>query len=58
MKYVLVVGSPVDGLDFIGPFDTVEEATGFAMEPPTVKATWWVAQLRSTSEEFLTTSRY
>lgn len=30
MKHILVIGDPIEGLEFIGPFDTAEDAIDYA----------------------------
>lgn len=42
--FILVVGNPINGLTFMGPFDSSEEATEFA-ETSFKKEEWWVAPL-------------
>jgi hypothetical protein len=44
-KYVLVVGNPIDGLDFFGPFDSADDA-GYYAESHRLDY-WWVKVLLS-----------
>jgi hypothetical protein len=41
-KYIIVDGNPVDGLNFIGPFDTDEEAVEYA---GLYVDEWWIATI-------------
>lgn len=42
MKYLIVQGSPVDGLWFTGPFETQTDAADYG---DSVESDWWVADL-------------
>lgn len=42
--YVLIVGDPVVGYDYIGPFDGYEEAVKYG-EDQGYDQTWWATQL-------------
>jgi hypothetical protein len=47
MKYIIVAGNPVDGLEFIGPFDTFDDAQNAintdALLPDYFD--WWIAKI-------------
>lgn len=49
-QYVLVVGNPVDGLCFMGPFNTAEDASQFG-ENNVDAEEFWVAALCSATTE-------
>jgi hypothetical protein len=42
-KYIVVVGDPVDGFEFYGPFNTEPEAIEWAGE--NLNGDWWTASL-------------
>ncbi len=44
--FLLVVGDPVDGFDYVGPFDSSEQAQEWAQEF-TDGDSWWVVELQS-----------
>lgn len=45
MKYLVVVGNPIDGCEFYGPFDDDTAAEDWA-ERYRRNDTWWVSELR------------
>ena len=45
MKYILVFGSPVDGFEHIGPFDSAEDAYNYA-EMHFCGSDWWLILLQ------------
>jgi hypothetical protein len=47
-KWLLIVGCPIDGFMYFGPFDTVNEAHDWR-EALHVGADYWIAQLNSPS---------
>jgi ribosomal protein L37AE/L43A len=47
-KHILIFGNPVDGLTFVGPFDTHEEAVTYG-EP--IAEEWWVSELDEPTNE-------
>lgn len=47
---LLIVGNPVDGFQYIGPFADAGDATSYAEEH--CHADWWVAEMQS-MERFL-----
>lgn len=50
MKFVIVFGNPIDGFNFRGPFDSVEDANHSA-EASDPDDYWWVAELNPPTEE-------
>ena len=48
--HIVVVGNPVDGLEFIGPFNNGEEAIEWANHDPYIGNEWLVAPLQSQEE--------
>lgn len=49
MKYIIVRGNPVDGLSFIGPFDTASEAIEGAQGLDAITDDWWITELNAPS---------
>ena len=45
MECLLVVGNPVDGFIYVGPFTDMEDATHYAEGH--ITAYWWVAELET-----------
>lgn len=50
MKYVLVRGTPVDGLEFVGPFPTYEKAKEYLGSERHVE-NQWIAELNEPMNE-------
>ncbi len=51
-KYIIVTGNPVDGLEFIGPFDTDTEACEFGNGDAYMAdhgGDWWVSSMEAPS---------
>jgi hypothetical protein len=46
---VIVTGNPIDGLQFYGPFDTLQDAIAFANTDPHMPDEWWTAPLHAVS---------
>jgi len=46
-KYILIIGNPIDGLKFEGPFEDFEEAE---MHAEFQDDTWWIVNLRNPEE--------
>ena len=46
---ILVIGNPMNGFTFVGPFETENAAVDFAETDPEIKqmVEWWVAPLDS-----------
>jgi hypothetical protein len=51
MRYIIITGSPVDGLEFYGPFDTEADAINAANTDPHLPTHWWIAPLHSLDDE-------
>ncbi len=49
-KYMIMYGNVVDGMKFIGPFDSGEDALGYA-EMELTPEDWWIVPLQSPSQE-------
>lgn len=47
-QFILVIGNPIDGLGFEGPFDSEHAATDYAEER--LRVEWWVAGLNVPGE--------
>ena len=43
IKYIGVMGNPIEGLMFVGPFDTMDEATMFMEHIKDI--TWWITEI-------------
>ena len=54
--HIIIVGNPVSGLEFIGPFKTGEDAVEWANRDAHIDADWWVAPLEA-KDGFLNASR-
>jgi len=50
-SYVILIGNPVDGLEFIGPFDDGNEATEYAEVKVHRNKEWWLAEMEAPEEE-------
>lgn len=44
VKWIIVGGSPIDGLFFVGPFDEADDATDHA-EQTLRNVDWWIAEI-------------
>lgn len=44
MKHIIIIGSPVSGLEFIGPFETAQDALDHA-DRYIDDRDWWVSEL-------------
>lgn len=49
MNFIIVYGDPVDGFNFVGPFDDRDEAVRYAEFD--VGTDWWIAELDAPAEE-------
>lgn len=47
MKHIIVVGNPVDGYEFYGPFDTSDDALRFHDSELDYGDHWEITQLKS-----------
>jgi len=46
MNYIIIVGTPVDGFKYVGPFVDRDEAVHYAeVEARGFDADWWIAEL-------------
>lgn len=45
--HIIIIGNPVSGLEFIGPFATGDEAVEWANRDAHIDADWWVAPLEA-----------
>lgn len=52
MKYIIITGNPVDGLGFVGPFKTAEEANRYA-DLSFTAGDWWVVSLDKPEREYV-----
>lgn len=43
--HIIVIGNPVDGLEFIGPFANETDATNHANTDGNMPDEWWIAPL-------------
>ena len=43
MKFIVMSGNPIDGLQFTGPFSSTDDAVAWAEE--LCKTDWWVVPL-------------
>jgi hypothetical protein len=48
--HILIVGNPVDGLTFYGPFATADEANAAGER---VQDDWWIAPLKAPDAELI-----
>ncbi len=44
---IIIIGNPVDGLQFIGPFKTSDDAIAWVNCDAHIDADWWVASLEA-----------
>jgi hypothetical protein len=49
--HIIVIGNPVDGFNFIGPFTTAQDAVRHANEDGNIDAEWWIAPLEGPDQE-------
>ena len=49
MKYILVRGTPKDGFNYYGPFETAEIALSYAEYETGLNVDWWIEPLHSVS---------
>lgn len=47
MKAIIVYGSPVCGLGFVGPFDDMDAAIAHANNDANLDTEWWVVYLEA-----------
>lgn len=50
--HIIIIGNPVDGLEFIGPFKTADDATRHASTDGNIdNCEWWIAPLAAADGE-------
>jgi hypothetical protein len=47
IPHIIVMGNPVDGLQFIGPFLSAAAAAEHGNTDPHIEADWWVAPVEA-----------
>jgi hypothetical protein len=48
---IIVIGNPINGLEFIGPFESTVEAVNYANDDGNIDDhEWWVVQLETPEE--------
>lgn len=45
--HIVIIGNPVDGFQYIGPFKTGEDAIAWADRDADIDADWWIAPLEA-----------
>lgn len=40
MQYIIVRGNPIDGFDYVGPFDSCDEAVAYMSEDDSADNQW------------------
>lgn len=50
MKTILVTGNPVDGFQFVGPFEDSDDAVRYAEDEEHRDTEWWLGDLESPEE--------
>ena len=48
MKYLIIIGNPVQGFDIFGPFDDVDQAITWGED--LVQGDWWLTELVSPAD--------
>ena len=43
--YILVIGNPVDGFGYIGPFEDSEDAVSYADKHLDDRSDWWISSM-------------
>jgi len=50
-QYILITGDPIDGLEFIGPFENADDAAKYAEGDKFIdRDTWWITTLVQPNE--------
>ncbi len=49
MKHIIIFGNPVDGFEYVGPFDDAEAANEYAERYLSGGNDWWVVLLQEPS---------
>lgn len=47
--HIIITGNPVDGFEYIGPFNTSEDALRWADKDAHIEGDWWLAHLEAKS---------
>jgi hypothetical protein len=45
--HIIIIGNPVDGFEYIGPFKTGEDAVAWANQDANIDGEWWIAPLEA-----------
>lgn len=48
--HIIIIGNPVDGFNYIGPFKTAADAAAWAGQDANIDADWWLAPLEAKDE--------
>jgi hypothetical protein len=51
MNHIIIIGNPVDGFQYIGPFLSAVDACQHGNTDGNIDAEWWVAPLEAPEEE-------
>lgn len=52
LPHIIVMGNPVDGFEFIGPFPNAATAAEYGnTDPYTDEGDWWIAPLHAAADE-------
>lgn len=43
--YIVIIGTPIEGFEFFGPFPSFEEAQDWAYSRETLEADWWISSV-------------
>ena len=46
-KWIIIMGNPVEGLNFIGPYDDAEQAASAGNNDPHIDGDWWIAKIEA-----------
>ena len=49
MNFIVVLGNPIDGLQFTGPFSSIDDAVAWAEE--VCETDWWIVPLEEPRKE-------
>ena len=50
MKHIVIFGNPTDGFNYVGPFDTRDDALGWADDNVAREYDWWIATMAAPEE--------
>lgn len=51
MKYMLIIGNPTHGFEYVGPFDSGDDAAEYMYRVGDRLADWWVGVLDAPSAQ-------